>query len=261
MNILLAFKAEPDLGMLSEADWQTAAQGNSGPTPELMRVTMGNDEQGAAELMLQAKEHNPLLSLSAIAIGDERAIPLLRHLAALGFTHRSLVTGARDVRFAPALVAHQIAKRVNDEAISLVLLGSQSSEGQNGQTGWLLAEMLGWPCLGGVTGLEADPQTGGFTAQCDTLSQRCQWRLSGSAVLIVQNRGQMALRVPGMRARLAAANATVDRVAFCDCRAPALSCTALTRPASQRAGEIIAADSARESAQRLWETYLSRRMR
>ncbi|MCV2053319.1 electron transfer flavoprotein subunit beta/FixA family protein, partial [Escherichia coli] len=30
MNILLAFKAEPDAGMLAEKEWQ-AAQGNSGP--------------------------------------------------------------------------------------------------------------------------------------------------------------------------------------------------------------------------------------
>lgn len=30
MNILLAFKAEPDAGMLAEKEWQAAAQGNSG---------------------------------------------------------------------------------------------------------------------------------------------------------------------------------------------------------------------------------------
>ena len=34
MNILLAFKAEPDAGMLAEKEWQAAAQGNSGPAIE-----------------------------------------------------------------------------------------------------------------------------------------------------------------------------------------------------------------------------------
>jgi hypothetical protein len=28
MNILLAFKAEPDLSMLAETDWQVAGKGN-----------------------------------------------------------------------------------------------------------------------------------------------------------------------------------------------------------------------------------------
>ncbi|KEL52870.1 putative electron transfer flavoprotein subunit ygcR [Escherichia coli 6-175-07_S1_C1] len=31
MNILLAFKAEPDAGMLAEKEWQGGGQGNSGP--------------------------------------------------------------------------------------------------------------------------------------------------------------------------------------------------------------------------------------
>ena len=31
MNILLAFKAEPDAGMLAEKEWQAAAQGKSMP--------------------------------------------------------------------------------------------------------------------------------------------------------------------------------------------------------------------------------------
>lgn len=37
MNILLAFKAEPDAGMLAEKEWQAAAQGKSGPDISLLR--------------------------------------------------------------------------------------------------------------------------------------------------------------------------------------------------------------------------------
>lgn len=36
MNILLAFKAEPDAGMLAEKEWQAAAHGNSGPDISLL---------------------------------------------------------------------------------------------------------------------------------------------------------------------------------------------------------------------------------
>ncbi|HAL1797640.1 TPA: electron transfer flavoprotein subunit beta/FixA family protein, partial [Escherichia coli] len=48
MNILLAFKAEPDAGMLAEKEWLAAAQGNSGPDVSLLRSLLGADEQAAA---------------------------------------------------------------------------------------------------------------------------------------------------------------------------------------------------------------------
>ncbi len=41
MNILLAFKAEPDAGMLAEKEWQAAAQGKSGPDISLLRSLLG----------------------------------------------------------------------------------------------------------------------------------------------------------------------------------------------------------------------------
>ena len=50
MNILLAFKAEPDAGMLAEKEWQAAAQGKSGPDISLLRSLLGADEQAAAAL-------------------------------------------------------------------------------------------------------------------------------------------------------------------------------------------------------------------
>lgn len=55
MNILLAFKAEPDAGMLAEKEWQ-AAQGNSGPDVSLLRSLLGADEQAAAALLLAQRK-------------------------------------------------------------------------------------------------------------------------------------------------------------------------------------------------------------
>ena len=61
MNILLAFKAEPDAGMLAEKEWQAAAQGKSGPDISLLRSLLGADEQAAAALLLaQRKNGTPM---------------------------------------------------------------------------------------------------------------------------------------------------------------------------------------------------------
>lgn len=257
MNILLAFKAEPDLSMLSEADWQAAARSVTGPDRTLMRSLMGNDEQGAAELMLLARDVNPALELSAVTIGDDRALPMLRHLAALGFSRRMQLTCEEELRFSPAFVAQQLAEQVREQNAGLVLLGTQSSEGQNGQTGWLLAEMLGWPCLSSVCGLNVDGE--GFIVECEDLHQRSRWSVHQPAVLRVQNRGQMALRVPGMRARLAAAKAEIEQRP-CEAAAPTISCLSFARHLPRRSG-IIIDEPAPQAAQRLWNDYLAQRMK
>lgn len=259
MNILLAFKAEPDFSMLSEGDWQAATRHPEGPEPGLMRVVMGNDESGAAELMLLAKATNPALTLSAVTIGDERALPALRHLAALGFEQRTLLKAHADIRFSPEFVAACLAEQVQRSGAGMVLLGTQSSEGQNGQTGWLLAEMLGWPCLSQVCDLQADGE--GFWVQCEDISQRSEWRVQQPAVLMVQNRGQLALRVPGMRARLAAAKAEVEQLPYSPLRADSLVCLALERHVHARAGRVLNEPSPRSAALRLWQDYLAERMK
>ena len=73
MNILLAFKAEPDAGMLAEKEWQ-AAQGNSGPDVSLLRSLLGADEQAAAALLLAQRKNGTSMSLTALSMGDERAL-------------------------------------------------------------------------------------------------------------------------------------------------------------------------------------------
>ena len=76
MNILLAFKAEPDAGMLAEKEWQAAAQGNSGPDVSLLRSLLGADEQAAAALLLAQRKNGTPMSLTALSMGDERALPV-----------------------------------------------------------------------------------------------------------------------------------------------------------------------------------------
>ncbi|MBH2846971.1 electron transfer flavoprotein subunit beta/FixA family protein [Serratia marcescens] len=259
MNILLAFKAEPDLSMLVEADWQAATRDAIGPDSALMRFAVGNDEQGAAELMLQARDNVPSLTLSAVTLGDERSLPALRHLSALGFNQLALVDAPTDRRFNPASVARQLAEQARKTEAGLVLIGSQSSEGQNGQTSWLLAEMLGWPCLSQVCGLI--PERGGFLVQCENFIQRTQWRVDQPAVLIVQNRGQMALRVPGMRARLLAAKAEIAREAGISAEQTGMTCRALERKVHRRAGHIISEPTSEAAARRLWDDFLAERTR
>lgn len=142
------------------------------------------------------------MSLTALSMGDERALHWLRYLMALGFEEAVLLETAADLRFAPEFVARHIAEWQHQNPLDLIITGCQSSEGQNGQTPFLLAEMLGWPCFTQVERFTLD-------ALFITLEQRtehglrcCRVRLP--AVIAVRQCGEVALPVPGMRQRMAA---------------------------------------------------------
>ncbi|SPX17066.1 electron transfer flavoprotein subunit YgcR [Escherichia coli] len=85
------------------------------------------------------------MSLTALSMGDERALHWLRYLMALGFEEAVLLETAADLRFAPEFVARHIAEWQHQNPLDLIITGCQSSEGQNGQTPFLLAEMLAGP--------------------------------------------------------------------------------------------------------------------
>ena len=259
MNILLAFKAEPDLSMLAETDWQVAGKGNKGPDASLMRRVIGNDELGAGEIMLRARDRHPGVHLSAITLGDEHAMPILRHLKALGFERCVRLNSETDTRFAPAFVAERISRYIRQNAIDLVLLGTQSCEGQNGQTGWMVAEMLNWPCLTQVT--EVMPGASGFDVLCESLRHRQRWQLQHPAVLMVQNRGQMALRVPGLRARMSVSHAEIECIEEGASGVLPSHCLSLQRQPIHRAGVIIQGGSVQDNVQQLWQDYLAERMK
>ena len=123
MNILLAFKAEPDAGMLAEKEWQAAAQGKSGPDISLLRSLLGADEQAAAALLLAQRKNGTPMSLTALSMGDERALHWLRYLMALGFEEAVVLETAADLRFASEFVARHIAEWQHQNPLDLIITG------------------------------------------------------------------------------------------------------------------------------------------
>ena len=197
------------------------------------------------------------MSLTALSMGDERALHWLRYLMALGFEEAVLLETAADLRFAPEFVARHIAEWQHQNPLDLIITGCQSSEGQNGQTPFLLAEMLGWPCFTQVERFTLD-------ALFITLEQRtehglrcCRVRLP--AVIAVRQCGEVALPVPGMRQRMAAGKAEIIRKTVA-AEMPAMQCLQLARAEQQRGATLIDGQTVAEKAQKLWQDYLRQRM-
>jgi hypothetical protein len=96
----------------------------------LLRSAIGADEQAAAALLLAQRNAGCEMTLSALSIGDERALHWLRYFAALGFDQRVLLETAADLRFAPSFIAGQIADWQRSHGGELIVTGCQSSEGK-----------------------------------------------------------------------------------------------------------------------------------
>lgn len=258
MNILLAFKAEPDAGMLAEKDWLAATTDTCGPDTTLLRCSPGADEQAAAALLLAQRSHGCAMTLTALSISDERALHWLRYFSALGFDHPVLLECAADLRFAQEFVALQVADWQRTHGADLIVTGCQSSEGQNGQTPFLVAEMLAWPCFTQVERFTLEPPFVVIEQRMMTGIRRCRVRLP--AVIAVRQCGEVALPVPGMRQRLAAAKATIVRQPVALDNMSGVQCQALTRPEQRREATLINGATAQEKARALWKAYLSQRM-
>lgn len=258
MNILFAFKAEPDSGMLAEKDWLAATTGTCGPDTALLRSSPGADEQAAAALLLAQRRNGCPMTLTALSIGDERLLHWLRYFSALGFDHSVWLESAADLRFTPELIARQIVEWQRTHAENLIVTGCQSSEGQNGQTAFLVAEMLAWPCFTQVERFTLEPPFIVIEQRMMTGIRRCRVRLP--AVIAVRQSGEVALPVPGMRQRLAATKAEIVRQPVSGGKTLNVQCQVLTRPEQRRNATIIDGATAQEKALTLWKTYLRQRI-
>ncbi len=110
MNILLAFKAEPDAGMLAEKEWQAAAQGKSGPDISLLRSLLGADEQAAAALLLAQRKNGTPMSLTALSMGMNGHCTGCAISWLLGLRKLYCWRRRQNLRFAPEFVARHIAE-------------------------------------------------------------------------------------------------------------------------------------------------------
>lgn len=261
MNILLACKAEPDLTMLAEQDWLAAEQGQLDVSAT--RPSPGMDEQAAAEIVLRHAAERADTHLSVVSIGDRRAESLLRQFKALGFQQAALIHTQSECRFASQSVAALLAAWQQNHPQSLIVLGSLSAEGNNGQTAFWLAEMLGWPCFSQVCDfhIDAENQLIAVTQNLGGTRHRLTARLP--AVISVVNDGQYCLRTPTLRQKLAV---SADDVVIIQAETlghrhdTARRCLRMTRNKTRRAGVIIEGNDATEKARRLYQDWLRNRM-
>lgn len=100
----------------------------------------------ALEEAIRLREKGFLSEVIAVSVGPQQCQDTLRHSLALGADRAILVkTSLRtDTDLEPLAVAKILQKVIEKEDPSLVITGKQSIDGDNNQTGQLLAGLLGW---------------------------------------------------------------------------------------------------------------------
>merc|ERR1719491_2561099 len=110
----------------------------------------------AVEEGIRLKEKGHLKELVAVSCGPDKAAETLRQALAMGADRAiHIKTSMRtDQELQPLAVAKLLAKLVEKESPSIVLLGKQAIDDDSNQTGSMLAGLLGWPQAGSASGIE-----------------------------------------------------------------------------------------------------------
>jgi len=108
-----------------------------------VKMSMNPFDEIAVEAAVQLKEKGLATEIVVVSIGEAKAQETLRAALAMGADRAILIQ--TDGVTEPLGVAKLLAKVAKDEAPDLVFLGKQAIDGDNNQTGQMLAALLGWP--------------------------------------------------------------------------------------------------------------------
>lgn len=265
MDLLLAIKVAPDLGMLAQSDWQPDERLQI--DTRFTRHLLSGYDESAAEMVLMLRDEMAL-GLSVVTVADAMADPALKQLLALEYQHATRIELPNDwdLRFNPTTIAALLAAYQQQVAAhSVIVMGAQSIEGQNSQTPLILAERLNWPCITGVCQLAPADEAGALRVTRQTADGQEVMTVKPPLVLVVGNSQQAsALRVPTLKQKLAVSKRQIQSLTPAELGITEplpgdVRLCGLAYQEHRRAGVLIEGDSVAQKVQRLCQDYLNPR--
>ncbi|WND03995.1 electron transfer flavoprotein subunit beta/FixA family protein [Temperatibacter marinus] len=116
---------------------------NTGVELANVKMSMNPFDEIAVEEAIRLKEAGIVSEIVVVSIGPKAASETIRTGLAMGGDRGILVTEDSDVE--PLAVAKILKGIVEEESPEMVILGKQAIDGDNNQTGQMLAQLLGWP--------------------------------------------------------------------------------------------------------------------
>jgi electron transfer flavoprotein beta subunit len=134
---------------------------NLGVETQNVKMSMNPFCEIALEEALRLKEKGFLNEVVAVSVGSEKSQEVLRQALAMG-ADRGVLVSSGDMDVFPLQVARILQFLVTRENSDLVLLGKQSIDGDNHQTGQILAGILNWPMATCISKIESEISSSNF---------------------------------------------------------------------------------------------------
>ena len=264
MNILVCFIAAPELDKLIDEDWvidKTLQIDTS-----FLKPILSSYDESALEIALKLSDASEGLKVSidlkALTIAGIPVTAILKTLNALRFKQVVRIDSHDDFRFRPRAIASILSQYVFKHAPQDVLfLGRQSSVGENAKTHLLVAEMLGWPCITQVTGVElVDENHLLVTSQVDDGQIRQQ--IQTPCVLSIGDAPNTYMRVPTLKDRVLYDKRPIEILSTTDFQLPeeTEALMDLKIISHERQGIFIEKETPEQKARELYEVYLKERL-
>jgi len=260
MNILVCFTTTPEVEMLTDEDW--VIDKNLQIDTSFLKPTLDSYDESALEIALKlfdASENIKVpLELNALTIAGSGANTILKTLKALRFKRVVRIDSHEDLRFRPMAVASVLTQYVLKHApLDVLLLGRQTSIGENTRTHLLVAEMLGWPCITQAIRIElVDRNHLVVTHQMD--DGRLRQRIQTPCVLSIGDAPNTYMRVPTLKDRLRSGKRPIEILSIKDFQLSDETEELIDLEVihHRRAGILIEGKSPEEKARKLYEGHL-----
>ncbi len=264
MNILICFKAVPDLEMITVGDW--VVNKNLQIDVSFVKLTLNCFDESALEIALRLSDSsaslNVPLTLDALTIDGPAATSILKYLNALRFNRVVRIDNHEDTRFSPKIIASILTQYILKYAPQdILLMGRQSGIGENAKTPLLVAEMLGWPCITQVISVEPADKNH-LTVTCQVDDGRLQQRIQTPCVLSVGDAPSTYLRVPTLKDRMHYGKRPIEVLSMKDFQPSAETHELLDLQVIdyERTGILIEGETPEEKAKKLYEGHLKERL-
>lgn len=241
MKIAVLVKEVPDLEALVKV-----AEGGASVEVERKRCLNFFDEI-AVEAALRAKQAAGG-SVYAVSAGAGTGIEAARRALAMGADNAFLVDDAALASADPLTVARALAALCEREGFDLVLAGRQATDDEAGLVGPMVAELLGVPCVTGVTALEVQDGAVRLSRETDRGTEVLRAPLP---VLLTAEKGLCEPRVPQVMGLMKAMKTQVPKATLADLgveASPALTVEGYRGPTKRPPVKMVEGDATAAAA-------------
>ncbi|MCD8168538.1 hypothetical protein MCJ35_04445 [Enterocloster sp. OA13] len=260
MKLLGCFKIVPDLEQLAEEEWKPDEQGII--DTRFVRREWNCYDESLLELMLRARDQSARgETLEALTVSGTLQDGVIKTLYALGFDKVIRAGTCSGIVFSPYHTARLISSYCNAGQPDCLILGAQSSDEGSGMVPYLVAEMLGWPCVSGVMDFALE-QDRGIVAEHMQFSKKMRRRMKAPCVLVVGNVPNTYLRIPTLKERLGASGRKVEEWGTDHVKEEKMEpqLVKLERKGQSRASIHLDVDDTEELVRRLYLEHIGGRM-